>query len=92
MNTFLITFQIVSADRSEAMINCIKEYGIWARITPSSWCIKANNLTTAEIRDSLNSKCPLQNNERLMVINVTNAPWASYYLPKEVTEWLKEDK
>lgn len=92
MNIYLITFQMAEARRSESMVNCIKEYGLWARITPSTWCIKAANLTTAEIRDNLNSKMPLQNNERLMVVNMTNSPWASYYLPKEVAEWLKDDK
>lgn len=92
MNIYLITFQMADTGRSEAMVNCIKEYGLWARITLNTWCIKASNMTTAEIRSNLNSKLPLQSNERLMVVNMTNAPWASYYLPKEVAEWLKDEK
>lgn len=90
MNLYLITFQITDPERMTTMINCIKEYGLWARITNSTWYIKTDNTTTAEIRDNLNSKCPLNNTERLMVVNVTNAPWASYYLPKEVTDWIKD--
>ena len=92
MNLYLITFKMADSDRSLAMVNYIKEYGLWARITNTTWCVKASDKTTAEIRDTLNTKYPLQNNERLMVVNITNSPWASYYLPKEVADWLKEDK
>lgn len=92
MSLFLITFQIEDEERSHSMINNIKEYGLWARITKSTWCIKATDKTTADIRDNLNAKIGLQNTERLMVVNITKSPWASYYLPKEVAEWLKEDK
>lgn len=92
MNLYLITFQMADDERSRAMRDCIKEYGIWARITDGTWCIKVANKTTADIRDNLNSKFALQNTERLMVVNITNSPWASYYLPKEVAEWLKDGK
>ena len=92
MNIFLITFQMADEDRSRSMVNYIKEYGVWARITNTTWCIKTTDKTTADIRDNLNSKYALQNNERLMVVNITNSPWASYYLPKDVAEWLKDDK
>ena len=77
-------------ERDMAMINCIKEYGLWARITSRTWYIKSDNTTTAKIRDNLNSKLTLNNTERLMVVNVTNSPWASYYLPKEVAQWIKD--
>lgn len=92
MNTFLIVFQIVGNERILRMIENIKEYGIWARITDTAWCIKAPDKKTAEIRDSLNAKLALQNNERLMVVNITKSSWASYYLPKTVADWLKEEQ
>ena len=89
-NLYLITFKMVDDGRDQSMVSFIKEYGKWARITPYSWCIKVENLNTAEIRDNLNSKLPLQDGERLVVFNITNSPWASYNLPKPVTDWLKE--
>lgn len=92
MNIYLIAFQMADNNRSLQMINNIKEYGLWARITSTTWCIKVADKTTAEIRDNLNSKSSLQRNERLMVVNITNSPWASYYLPKDVADWLKEGK
>lgn len=90
MNLYLITFSIEDKGRNRSMIEYIKEYGQWARITPSSWCIKAEDLKTAEIRDNLNSKLPLQEGERLMVLNITNSAWASYNVPKSVADWLKD--
>lgn len=90
MSLYLITFQMDSTERSHTMVNCIKEYGLWARVTLSTWYIKSENTTTAKIRDNLNSKCPLNDSERLMVVDITNSPWASYYLPREVAEWIKD--
>ena len=90
MSVYLVTFQMTDRDRSQSMVQFIKEYGIWARITDTTWCIKATDKTTADIRDNLNAKFVLQSNERLMVVDITNSHWASYYLPKEVTDWLKE--
>lgn len=79
-------------DRDSVMINCIKEFGHWARITSTTWCIKAADKTTAEIRDSINAKCPLRSTERLVVFNITSSPWGSYNLSKEVADWLKNNK
>lgn len=90
MNIYLIAFQMVSGERRNALVSHIKEYGIWARITESVWCIKVADKTTAEIRDFLNAKSAIQSDERLIVINITNSSWASYYIPKDVAGWLKE--
>lgn len=92
MKLYLITFELVGDDRQQRMVSAIKEYGIWARITNYTWCIKAENKTTAEIRSTLNEKCPLQSEDRLMVVNITNSAWASYYLPQEVADWLKKEE
>ena len=91
MNIYLITFGFLkNEERAKSIVDIIKEYGQWARITPYSWCIKAEDLKTAEIRDSIISKFTLQDGERLMVLNITDSPWASYNLPKPVADWLKE--
>ena len=79
-----------SDERTNDMINAIKLDGPWARITNTTWCVKAENATTSEIRDKLNNRVSLVNTEKLFVANITNSAWASYYLPKEVADWLKE--
>ena len=90
MSIFLITFQMSSEARNNEMIKAIKMDGPWARITDTTWCVKAENTTTSEIRDKLNNRVQLNNTEKLFVVNITNSAWASYYLPKEVADWLKE--
>lgn len=55
------------------------------------WCVRGeDNTTTAEIRDNLNARFPINEVERLMVINISKSAWASYNLPREVADWLKE--
>lgn len=91
MNIFIIIFQIPEKEREAQMVGFIKENRPWARITDNVWCVKDDdNVKTADVRDALNSKFSLQSTERLMVINITKSAWASYYLPKEVADWLKE--
>ena len=78
-------------ERRFQMVSYLKENRPWARITETVWCVKEeDNIKTADIRDNLNSKLVLQASERLMVVNITKSAWASYYLPREVAEWLKE--
>ena len=90
MKIFLIVFELFDRNRINDMIGAIKEYGSWARICSNSWCIKVSDKTAADVRDSLSDRIPLQNTDRLLVVNITNSAWASYYLPKDVAEWLKE--
>ena len=94
MNLYLITFQMADDDgiRYHTMVNAIKDYGLWARLTRATWCIKSESKTTAEIRATLIERCPLQNSERLMVVNISSSPWASYNIPTDVANWLKDDK
>lgn len=93
MSVFLISFQYSGdQERGERIVAAIKSYGSWARITPFVWCIRTTDKTTADVRDEINEKCNLQDGDRLFVVNITNSPWASYYVPKSVADWLKEDK
>lgn len=70
------------------IVDNIKKLGAWARITPNTWCVKNSNLSAGEIRDEISSS--FGPNDRLFVVDITNSEWASYYLPKEVAQWLKE--
>ena len=90
MSLFLIIIQMSDPERTDTMVRLIKEYGTWARITDNAWCIKVPDKTAADIRDGFTSKLSIQSTERLLVVNMTAVGWASYYLPKEVTDWLKE--
>lgn len=90
MNIYLITFEFTDSNQINNMVGAIKEYGSWARICRNTWCIKVGEKTTAEIRDALSERIPLQSTDRLLVVNITNSAWASYYVPKDVADWLKD--
>lgn len=91
MSTFLVICHMSDESRRLSMVSYIKENRQWARIWDNEWCIRVDDTaTTAEIRDNLNARCPLSEGERLIVINITKSAWASYNLPREVADWLKE--
>lgn len=80
-----------NGDRLSRMVSNIKENRQWARVSDNVWCVRGeDNTTTAEIRDNLNARFPIYESERLMVINISKSAWASYNLPREVADWLKE--
>lgn len=80
-----------NGDRLSTMVHYIKENRPWARVSDNVWCVHGeDNTTTAEIRDNLNARFPINEVERLMVINISKSAWASYNLPRVVADWLKE--
>lgn len=67
------------------LYNAIKEYGVWAKITESSWAIVTES-TATEIRDNLVSY--LDNNDRLFVIKSGhNSAWRNVIAS---SEWFKK--
>lgn len=84
MNKYLITYDLCTPGKDySSLIDAIKEYGFWAKICESSWAIKADSSCTS-IRDNL--KRFIDSNDRIFVCSITS--WASFGLPKEVTDWL----
>ena len=91
MKIYLIAIQMLSEGRRTRSVRIIQSIGGgWARITNTAWCIKVANTTTAEIRNKITSQLDIQSDERLIVVDITNSSWASYYLPKDVADWLKQ--
>ena len=89
MKIFLIIFQSDEEDVRNQLIGRIKGFGSWARRSNTAWCIKSDCKNTVDIRDSLKGLLT-NNSERLLVLNISDSAWASCYIPKEVTSWLKE--
>ena len=90
MKTFLICFELSNNQRETELVSLIKESDSWARIMDNIWCVRDDDKTTAEIRERITSRVPIYESERLMVFNITGSAWASFNLPKQVTEWLKK--
>lgn len=87
MRLYLVTFDVPDAQRVD-FVNKLKAQGSWARITPTSWCLKVENRTVAQLRDTLSEG--LNDSEKIFVVDVTNSSWASYFLPPEVANWIKQ--
>ena len=88
MSRFLVTFEIEDELRS-SLIEQLKRLCSWARITTNTWCVMSDDKNTVIIRDAL--KEAVGDNGRLFVVNITDSAWASYCIPKEVTDWLKDN-
>jgi hypothetical protein len=69
-----------------AMEDAIEGLGDSARFLQSNWFVDTD-LTPAEVRDQL--KKATDSDDSLMVFPVGHG-WASFHVPKDVTDWLHE--
>lgn len=92
MKLYLINFQMAdyNGKRYNAMVDVIKRFKYWGRLTDTAWCIGSEVNTTAEMRDLLLFACPITSNERVFVTNITDSPWASMNIPNEVADFMKK--
>ena len=89
MNTILISYDLIDHETSDAykvFIERIKKYPDWVRPLESFWLVKTKT-SAAEVRDTL--KTLIDDNDKLLAIDVTGRDWASYGLPAKATDWLK---
>lgn len=82
---YLINYDLKKPGQNyDDLIDAIKSYGKWAKISRSCWAVKTNK-TAAQIRDHLEQY--IDSSDVLFVCHFSE--WASYNLSKEVTDWLK---
>ena len=76
MHSIIIEYDLCGSDNDyEELIEAIKAYGIWARITKSTWFIKTS-YTCETVRDKLLKH--MDNNDRLFVAKLSGeAAWYS---------------
>ncbi len=70
------------------VIEYIRAYNYFAKPLKSVWLIKTNK-SVSDIRDDL--KVLSDNNDGILVIDITNKYWATAGIDKEVTEWMKSN-
>jgi hypothetical protein len=90
MGVLLISYDLGSPETSDDyadLIKKIKSYGGYCKPEYSLWLITTDK-QTATVRDEL--KEHVDSNDKLLVIRVTDAGWASYNLPANVTQWMKD--
>ena len=89
MKTYLISYDLIKPETLPEYIrlfNTIKSAKFWAKPLRSMWLVKTT-LSSAQIRDELRKAT--DTNDKILVIEVTN-DWASYNLPKEITDWMQQ--
>jgi len=92
MKVFMISYDLgvpeTSADYKLIKDHIEKNYSLWAKPLQSQWLVAVNDLTTAtQVRDNI--KKLLDTNDKVFVVQIETVQWASYNLPKKVTDWLK---
>lgn len=88
MAAFLITYDLINKDsgKYEKLIDAIKTYGTWARVTESTWVVTSDD-PAAVIRDNL--KQHMSADDRLFVLKSgVNAAWSNVRCKNE---WLKKN-
>jgi hypothetical protein len=72
----------------EGLIEALKGTGTWARPAKSTWLVSTQE-TATQLRDRLAEH--LDANDKLLVMEVTRADWATRGLTKDVTDWLRSN-
>lgn len=86
MNTFLVVFEIQNADKVSAIIEYLKGFPTWARITGTCYAIVTDK-SAREIRDELSQN--IDPNDRIFVsLSGHVAAWKNSCCSNK---WLKEN-
>ncbi|TAL19297.1 hypothetical protein EPN90_03975 [Patescibacteria group bacterium] len=91
MKTFLISYDLMGPETREdyvQLITHIKSFTYWAKPLKSVWLIKTDK-GIAEVRNEL--KQYTDSNDKILVIDVSGANWATSNISTQITEWLKNN-
>lgn len=87
MNTILISYDLIEPGRDYTNLwDHLKSYGTWSKPLESVWLIKTD-LTAAEVRDA--AKEHVDQNDKILTIDVTDRSWATRKIPGEIKNWIK---
>lgn len=90
MGVLLVSYDLGQPETSDSytdLIKKIKSYPGYCKPEYSLWLISTDKQTDT-VRDEL--KAYLDTNDKLLVVRVTGAGWASYNLPSNITQWMKD--
>lgn len=91
MKTFLISYDLIGPETRDdyvRLINHIKSFTFWAKPLKSLWLVKTDK-GIAEVRNEL--KQYADSNDKILVIDVTNANWATSNISSQITDWMKNN-
>ena len=89
MNTLLIGYDLNRSGQDyDELIDALKSYPRWWHYLDSTWLIKTELSATA-VRNTLGKL--IDANDELLVVNVSNDPWASKGFNAKGTDWLRNN-
>lgn len=89
MDTFLVTYTLDDPIEFYDVISSeLKNYPRWAKLFSNVWIIRASS-SSKKIRDELSDV--IEGKGKVIIINVTDSPWATYKIPNNVLDWMKEN-
>jgi hypothetical protein len=87
MSTILISYDLRAPGRDYATLwDHLKAYGSWAKPLESVWLIQTD-FTPAQVRDA--AKIHVDQNDKILVVDITNKESAWINLPQDVSNWIK---
>ena len=91
MKTILVSYDLNGHESRQAytdLIDRIKKYSTWAKPLESLWLIKTDD-SVSDVRDTL--KPYIDENDELLVLDVTSRSWATRGISAKVNDWIKEN-
>lgn len=90
MKTYLITCELIYPESSYAdLISYLKSANSWAKLSKSVWIVKTN-VRIELVRDGIQKR--VNNGDLVLVVELqSNTYWASFGVPGNVTDWMKNN-
>ena len=90
MNGFFVFFDSELDDENHTIDNIMYGFPRWAKLQNCAWFCCFDGLAS-DVRDRI-TRSLKQNHEdqiSVLVINVTDCGWATYKVPKNITDWMR---
>jgi predicted RNA-binding protein len=91
MYTILLSYDLRIPESSSdylRLIEYIKSHGTWAKPLKSLWLFKTNKRPSVVRNEVMRI---VDSNDGVLVIDVTGDDWATYGIPKKVTDWMDKN-
>lgn len=89
MNTFFVTYSLDDYGETYNKIQSrLKRYPNWAKLFARTWIIKTSR-SSRRVRDELSEV--IDGKGHIVVVNITDASWATYKVDESVLDWMKEN-
>lgn len=89
MKAYLVTYNLKNYTKYYLPLSTrLKKFPRWAKLFQRTWVI-CSSLPVSRIRTILSNK--IENEGRIIVVEITGSNWAALNIDDDVVEWLKEN-